>query len=201
MALVFVLLLCGGLLAGECYDAQKIWLVVRVGGKADVFETKSGWVRSGHSIGDFARDDVTWFARNAEGVLTDDELLALVGQDDLARRLAAERQSLRRRSTIQLVVGVPLGAAMMVGSIWWGRRIWSTEVPSTVDIAGAVVMGTAGIGVIIGALSSYIRHHSPPKPNQHEISIKQAVELVDRHNTALMYRCQSVKSGDMPNGR
>lgn len=173
----------------DCYDSKKIWLVVRIDGVGKIFETNDDWLASGGNIGDFSRKDARWFARNRDSILTDDALLNSVGQTALAQKLVQRRQSAKKRSSIQLAVGLPIGVGMVGGCAYWGSKIWEKDTPSTVDLAGAFVLGVSGIGIIIGVISSYLHNHRKPDPNLHEISLKQAAEAVDRYNNALLRKC------------
>ncbi len=186
----YLALLFGVSLSSECYERQKVWLILRVDGKGKVFERRDLWILDGNSTDELSRRDVRWFARHYDGLLTDDSLLQVVGQVELARRIRQMRESAARRSTVQLVIGLPLGLGMVGGCVYWGTRIWGQETPSTIDLAGAIVLGTAGIGVLVGVVSAYIRHHSKPSPTEHEISLKQASDIVDRYNSALKRQCE-----------
>jgi len=195
------LLICGHLFADDCYMDRKMWLVVRVGKKGKVFETMRQWLADGNNRNMLADSDTRWFARSADGILTDAALLDTAGQTDLAQKLALERASAKRRSTLQLIIGLPLGLGMIGGSAYWGSKTWDKETPSTIDLAGAIVLGTAGLGVVIGVISSYIHHHSAPEPNEHQIALTQAADIVDRYNEAIYRKCHSGSSAESPSGR
>ena len=177
------------LLGNECYDSQKIWLVLRIGGRARIFETKADWVFSGGELSELYSDSIRWFARNSEGVLHDWELMNAVGLTDVGEKLRLHQEHSRKLSTVGLIVGVPLGLAMLGGSVAWGYDIWQREKPSTIDVAGAVVLGFGGLGVFLASISNYKRYHKPPDIAEHQISAHQAVDLVDRYNTSLKIKC------------
>ena len=186
-----IVLMFLSLWADDCYDFEKIWLVVRIENKANVFETKTNWMMEGNNLDLLARRDAKWFARNDSSLLTDDALLEITGQKILAEKLASQRVLARRRSSVQLAIGLPLGLGLMGGSIYWGMKIWDMETPSTIDLAGSVVLGVAGLGIVIGTISNYIAQHKPPDPKKHTISLKQASDIVDKYNEALKRKCKA----------
>ncbi len=188
---IVIFLLVGLSAGGDCYDSQKLWLVIRSGGHAEIFETKKEWVERGGKLEQLYAPDLRWFARNSDTVLADWQLLEAAGLTRLARDLREKQERWRRRSTIQLILGVPLGLAMLGGGIYWGRDLWQREKPSTVDMAGSVVLSFAGLGVILSSISEYKKHHSPPDITQHYISIRQAVDIVDKYNTSLKLKCSN----------
>jgi len=197
----FAFFLIAYAIADDCYDPQKVWLVVRIQDKGKVFETNDQWRKDGSSLADLTNKDARWFARNEDGMLTDDVLLDSTGQTELAQKLALERLSDKKRSTIQLIIGLPLGLAMIGGGAYWGTKVWEKETPSTYEMAGSVIIGTAGLGIVIGVISSYIGNHKAPDPNEHTISLKQAADIADRYNTALHRKCYSGSNAPIPSGR
>ncbi len=198
---IIYFILFGILFADDCYDSQKIWLVVRNDKKANIFETKKNWLVDGNNLSSLSRGDAKWFARNDSSLLTDDAILKIAGQTILGQQLAQERESSKRKSSIQLAIGLPLGSGLLGGSAYWGSTIWDNETPSTIDLAGSLVLGVAGLGIVIGVISSYVSHHKPPDPKKHSISLKQASDIIDKYNEALRRKCHSESSELNPSGR
>ncbi len=201
MIIVIFVSFFGILFADNCYDSQKIWLVVRIDKKANIFETNKNWVADGNNLSLLSRKDSKWFARNDSSLITDDVLLKITGQKMFGEKLAQERESAKRRSSVQLAIGLPLGLGLLGGCAYWGSTIWDRETPSTIDLAGSLVLGIAGIGIVIGTISSYVAHHRAPDPKKHQISLKQASDIIDKYNEALQRKCQSSNSELSPSGR
>ena len=187
-----LLVLVGLVLANDCYESQKVWLVIRSGGRARIFETKADWLKSGNGLEQLYGEDLRWFARNKSGVLPDWELMRIVGFEQLGQELHSRFERSRRTSTIQLIIGVPLGLVMLGGSAYWGYETWQKQTPSTIDMAGSIVLGFGGLGVFLSSISNYRKYHRPPEITQHFISVRQAVDVVDRYNTSLLHRCGAI---------
>ena len=188
--LIILFTFIGIIFADDYYEAHKIWLVLHIDGKGYVFETKQDWLSDGGTLSQLSAPNIRWFARSEDGILTDAALLDTTGQKSLAEKLRLQRSKARKRSSIQLAIGLPLGLAMMGGSAYYGYHTWDKETPSTIDMAGSIVLGIAGLGVVIEVISGYIHHHSEPDPNEHTISSTQATDIVDRYNSALKRKHQ-----------
>ena len=190
---VWLLIVCAtSLFASDaCYDDKKLWLVVRDGKTAERFETRADWAKSRAAVIDFTRKDLRWFASDKSGAISDEVFLEKTGQVELAKKLSLERAADKRRSSYQLIFGIPLSAIMIGGGTYWGLSVWEKTDPSTLDMAGSIVIATAGIGVFVGVISSYVRNHRAQNPADHTISLAQAADIVERHNSALLRKCSS----------
>ncbi len=177
-----------------CYDAKKLWLVVRDKKTAERFETRADWAKSRAGALDFTKKDLRWFASDKSGALADETFLEKAGQTELAKKLSLGRAADKRRSTYQLVFGIPLSIVMVGGGTYWGLSAWQKTDPSTLDMAGSIVIATAGIGVFVGVISSYVRNHRTQNPAEHTISLAQAADIVERHNNALRRKCAAQTS-------
>jgi len=193
--------LLGIIFADDCYESHKIRLVLHINSSGYTFETKQDWLKDGNTLSQLATPGIRWFARSKDGVLTDAALLDTAGQKSLAQKLNLDISKAKTRSSIQLAIGLPIGLAMMGGGAYYGYHTWDKEVPSTIDMAGSVVLGIAGLGVVIEVISGYIHHHSEPEPNEHTISSSQAIDITDRYNSALKRKCHSFKKDEMPIGK
>jgi len=188
-------------LGDDCYDSQKIWLVIRTGSTAGLFETKSAWALDGGTLEELIANKSRWFARNKEGFLIDEAMLDIAGQNDLAQQLSIERQKARSGSTTRLILGLPFGIGLIGGSAYWAMKAWDKETPSTIDLAGSLCLGIAGVGILVGVISSFRKHHGEPDPNEHQILLSQAVDVVDRYNNSLKRKCQSNNSNGTQQGK
>ena len=172
----------------ECYEQRMVDAIVRSGGRTYVFETYKQWDEEGNPGGVLERD-FNWVFRAGTGeLLNDAEALEKVGQEDAASRLRESYLKRRKNGTVRLAVGIPLGIAMSVAGGMWMANNFEVDEPSALDQAGSVVVSIAGVGVSVGALLSFLDSREV-KPSEHDITSRQALDVLDRHNNAARARC------------
>jgi len=173
----------------QCYKEKMVDGILRIGNRGYVFETYEKWGEDGNDR-DLLNRDFRWAFRDGSGnILDDTEFLAKVGQEDAAERMAEYYRSRKRTGNLRLIIGTPLGLAMTAAGAYWMKLNFDETEPSTLDQAGAVVLGVTGIGVTTTALISFFTTRSID-PYDHEITRRQALDMIDRHNNASASRCK-----------
>lgn len=176
----------------NCYRAGMADAIIKVDKRAYVFETYDNWAAEGNSAS-LLEGGFKWVFRDGDGNLLDDaELLAKVGQENAAARMSEMYRVRKKTGKVRLIVGVPLGIAMMAIGGYWLNKNFEDETPSVLDQAGALVLSVAGVGVTAGATMSFIGTRKVD-PYDHDITEKQSLDVLDRHNKAVAARCHARK--------
>ncbi|GEM_PF-2149688 len=178
--------------AMECYRSAMADAIIKTKDRAMVFETYEKWETEGNSP-DILDGKFKWAFRDGNGALLNDaELLTKIGQEEAAERMREIYRVRKNQGNVRLFVGVPLGIAMVaVGALWFDGNFTDKE-PSTLDQAGALVLGISGVGVTSSATLSFISTRKID-PYKHDVTSKQSLDVLDRHNTATALKCSAKK--------
>ncbi|HHS49711.1 MAG TPA: hypothetical protein ENN07_01185 [candidate division Zixibacteria bacterium] len=172
----------------ECYMANKADALITAKGGEFVFETFDGWELAGNPP-DVLDRRFKWIFRDAGGnTMNDAEMLSWAGREESAERMREMYRDWRNKGNLRLMVGVPLGLAMIAVGGYWHSQSTDVDDPSALDKTGPLVLMGAGVGVNIGAIYSFIDTRQV-KPKRHEMTGRQALELLDRHNRLTAIEC------------
>jgi hypothetical protein len=174
----------------SCYKENMVDAILRIEKRGYVFETFLKWGQEGNNR-DLLNHKFTWAYRDGNGhILNDAEFLDKIGQEQAAQRMRDLYQDRKRTGNLRMFIGTPLGIAMTTIGVLWLDHNFQLENPSTMDQAGAVVLGVSGIGVSVGSLISYFTTRNID-PYDHEITRLQTLDMIDRHNNAVVSRCRA----------
>jgi len=192
--LLFLFLVAAGALISadslECYRESKVDAILRIDRRGYVFETFYGWGEEGYDR-DLLNHKFKWAYRDGNGVLLNDaEFLEKLGQEKAAEKMRMLYQDTKKKGNLRMFIGVPFGIAMSTLGVLWMDHNFSISDPSTLDQAGSIVVGITGVGVSIGSLISFFTTRNAD-PYDHEITRRQTLDMIDRHNTAVEARCQA----------
>jgi len=190
--LLLITVLVGMALAEDsltCYKNSMVDAILRIDDRGYVFENYAKWADEGNDR-DLLNRNFKWAVRDGYNVILNDaEFLEKVGQEKAAERMREVYRKDRNRGTLRMYVGLPLGLAMSATGIYWLKHNMDIEDPSTLDQAGAVVIGVTGIGVSIGSIISFITTRKID-PYDHEMTRRQTLDMIERHNNASSSRCR-----------
>lgn len=191
--LLLFLLISGSVISADsldCFRESMVDAILRIDKRGYVFETFYGWGEEGHDR-DLLNRKFKWAYRDGNAVLLNDaEFLEKLGQEKAAEKMRLLYQDTKKKGNLRMFIGFPLGVAMSAIGVIWLDHNFSIQDPSTLDQAGAVVLGVTGVGVSIGSVISYITTRNVD-PYDHEITRRQTLEMIDRHNTAVKTRCKA----------
>lgn len=190
--IIFMLALCGTALIADslsCYEESMVDAILRIDKRGYVFENYDKWADEDHSR-DLLNKKFSWAYRDGNGdILNDAEFLDKLGQEKAAEKMRELYRDRRHKGNMRMYIGVPLGIAMSVVGVMWLDQNLNTDDPSVLDQSGAVVLGITGVGVSVGGLISYLNTRSVD-PYEHEITQRQSIDMINRHNNALASRCK-----------
>ncbi|MGC9314079.1 MAG: hypothetical protein ACP5G4_00460, partial [bacterium] len=145
--LLLFLLISGSVISADsldCYRESKVDAILRIDKRGYVFETFYGWGEEGHDR-DLLNRKFKWAYRDGNAVLLNDaEFLEKLGQEKAAEKMRNLYQDRKKKGNLRMFVGVPLGIAMSTIGVIWLDKNFAMQDPSTLDQAGAVVLGVTG---------------------------------------------------------
>ncbi len=191
--IIFLLMLAVSALVADslsCYKESMVSAILRIDKRGYVFENYAKWGEEGNDR-DLLNKNFSWAYRDGnQSILNDAEFLDRLGQEAAAEKMRELYHDRKSKGNLRMFIGVPLGIAMSVAGVLWFDHNMDIEEPSTLDQAGSVVLGITGVGVSIGSIISFITTRSVD-PYDHEITRRQTLEMIDRHNNALASRCKA----------
>ena len=188
----FLLLMFAGLIwaQGNCYRSKRLEVAVRGGDeRVKLFTTFDEWAQSGEDTASLSKAK-HWYVRDSKGFISDEELLRRVGFDKQADKMHKELVSRRSRSTVGLIVGVPLGIALAAGGGVYMKKSLDKEPQSTLEVGTGGVALAGGIGIVYASIAHFFSVRRDD-PNKHELTLPQVLDMISRQNTVLKARCAS----------